>query len=840
MQASVSSSVGSLLLLSTLTCACSAPAHKPAAPVVAPAARATAPPARVDSGGPASLAGPADQGRIVLYANDTSYATIDYQLGADGSYQATSTVDFAGQKVITKIGVSVDTGGRWSKIAAEGPAGPVSIERTDAKVRVSAKGEATELTLPAGTFLYENFSPPLLTRLVAAYDRKQGGEQTFTLYPVGAAQTIEAKLSFQDQITRSHGAKELTLRRFHLELHGVVMVLYVDAAGQFIAEAVPQQHAAFVRDGHESVLEEPRADDGKLSPASFEVVVDHDVKAKMRDGVELSADVYHPAPVGKYPVILSRTPYKKELAELQARYFARRGYVFVVQDVRGRFGSGGTWEPFVNERKDGFDSVEWAAAQPWSTGKVGMIGASYLGWVQWWAAVEKPPHLVTIIPNVTPPDPFFNIPYEYGVFFLYGAVWWADVLTQNATADISGAAMARIGEHKWSKVLRALPVRDLDTVVLGGENKYWRAWIDHPNNDAYWKRGSYLGDLKNVDIPVFHQSGWFDGDAIGTKLAFLGMARLKKKRQKLVLGPWAHTDQAQRRLGDWDFGPEAVAIDLQREYLRWFDHWLKGVANGIDEEPLVRIFAMGSNRWLSGNTYPLEGTRDEKWFLASGGHANTSKGDGQLVPAAPAADTPDSYVYDPGDPTPDADFYEAADPKPGETVSAAVEKRARDDYHTSVTATRPDMLVYASAPFAADVTYAGPVSAVLYAASSARDTDWFMSLIEVDEAGKLFPLASGKIRARFRDSMSKPSLLRPGQIHAYQLDLWHTGITVKKGHRLRVEVFSADFPIYSRNLNTGGDNLKDSNFVSATQTVHHGGKYASYLLLPRVADDKLK
>jgi uncharacterized protein len=805
-----------LLLPLVLSCS-STPTHpKPKVPTTAVQVR--------PSGKPSP--GAADQGRIVLYVNDTPYATIEYDLAASGAYASTITVDYAGQRAVTKYSAPVDAAGRWRSINADTPLGPLEITRAGDSVLVKLKGETTKVSVAADAYLFDNFGPALLTRLLAAWDHD---EQVFPVYLAGAPRTFDAKVSRVGKRAAHVGASDLELTTYQVELVGVTLLVHLDGQ-RFIAAEVPSQHAAYVREGYESVLAK---DEAGVSPPSFAVSVDRGVKVRMRDGVELAADVYRPEPAGKYPVVLARTPYKKEMQETVGSFYARRGYVYVAQDVRGRFASGGVWEPFVNERKDGYDTVEWAAAQSWSSGKVGMVGGSYLGWVQWLAAVEKPPHLVTIIPNVTPPDAFFNIPYEYGVFFLYGAVWWADVVSQNATADVTGGLMARIGDKKWSQLLRGLPVRDLDKVVLGGENKYWRAWIDHSSNDDYWKGASYLGELAGVNIPVFHQSGWFDGDGIGTKLAYGAMARLGKARQKLVLGPWGHTDQAQRRLGDWDFGAEAVAIDLQREYLRWFDHWLKGEANGIDQEPLVRVFAMGSNRWLSGNTYPLEGTQLEKWYLASGGHANTSKGDGQLLAQVPAAGT-DRYVYDPGDPTPDADFYEAPDPKPGETISAEARTAASQSYHVDVTAARQDFLVYTSAPFAADVTYAGPVSAVLYAASSARDTDWFMSLVEVDEAGKLMPLVSGKIRARFRDSMSTPKLLEPGKVYAYQLDLWQTGITVKKGHRLRVEVFSADFPMFSRNLNTGGDNLKDSKYVAASQTVHHGGKYASYVLLPRV------
>jgi putative CocE/NonD family hydrolase len=557
----------------------------------------------------------------------------------------------------------------------------------------------------------------------------------------------------------------------------------------------------------------------------------------MRDGVTLATNLYRPEGVAKCPVILIRTPYKKEPLELKGRYYARRGYAVAVQDCRGRFRSGGEWEPFIHEAKDGYDTIEWLAAQPWSTGKVGMIGGSYVGWVQWWAASQRPPHLVTIIPNVSPPDPFFNLPYEYGVFFLWGNIWWADVLQSAATADISGAALAKIGEKKYAKLLRALPVVDLDKAVLGKENPYWRAWVEHPTNDAYWERANFLDRLRDVNLPVFHQSGWFDGDGIGTKLNYLRMAGHKHAAQKLVLGPWGHTDEAMRTHGERDFGPAAL-LDLPRAYLRWFDFWLKGVDNGITREPLVSLFVMGSNEWVHGDAYPLPQTKFEKWYFAGGGKANTSKGDGRLSRTPPPAGQPaDRYTYDPADPTPDPAYYEEEDDKPdGEKKPKSSEEQEAKEkaHHEKVASSRKDLLVYTSEPLAEAYTFAGPLSAVLYAASSAKDTDWFVRLVDVDEKGKLLTLGTGKIRARFRQSMKEPTLLEPGKIYEYTLDLWHTGITIPAKHRLRVEVSSASFPLFSRNLNTGGHNEKDTNFVTAEQTVYHTAEYPSHVLLPAI------
>ncbi|MFQ5600093.1 MAG: CocE/NonD family hydrolase, partial [Candidatus Krumholzibacteriia bacterium] len=513
--------------------------------------------------------------------------------------------------------------------------------------------------------------------------------------------------------------------------------------------------------------------------------------------------------------------------------------------------------PFFDEAQDGYDTVEWLAVQPWSSGRVGMIGASYLGWVQWWAARDHPPHLVTIIPSVSPPDPYFNIPYEYGVFFLLGAIWWADILETEATADLSGRAFMEIAEKEYAQVLRHLPVVELDEKVLGRKSAYWREWIAHPDNDAYWERASFLDRLEGLDIPVFHQSGWFDGDGIGSKLNYLRMVSHGHRHQKLVLGPWGHTDTARRRFGDRDFG-EAAIVDLQHDYLRWLDRWLKGIPNGIDEEPLVSVFVMGSDRWLHGDRYPLEGTRMTPFYLTSGGHANTSRGDGRLgTQAPPSGSPPDRYTYDPGDPTPSPTWYvdedageaggaadaQGADdarqgearPQEGEAPEARSveeERRRRRAYYARVNEERADILVYQTDPLAEPLSIVGPVSATLYAATTARDTDWFARLSEVGPDGNVFPLTEGKIRARYRESFRTAHRLEPGEIYEYELDLWQTGITIPAGSRLRVEVASASFPLFSRNLNTGGHNETETQYVAAEQTIYHDAEHPSHVLLP--------
>lgn len=781
---------------------------------------------------PFPLSGFQDTGTFHLYKDAERIVTIETVWKLDGSFENTSTIALAGQKVRTSFTITPDKDGRWQRVEIKAPSADVHIVRKGGVAERTTKEKKETIRLKPNAVLFERFAPALFSHAARAYDRAKGGKQTLPLFALPGAM-IDLTLEAKGEVERAVGGHDLKFRRYLYTVGGVEITVFVGADDNklYLAD-VPAQQAAYVRAGFEA-LRQTDEKDPLVSKPEHAVQVEHGVGVPMRDGVKLSTDIYRPEKPGQYPVILIRTPYKKEVQELDGRFYARRGYVVAVQDCRGRFVSPGEWEPFVHEPEDGRDAIEWLAGQPWSTGKVGMIGSSYVGWVQWWAASQKPPHLFTIIPNVSPPDPFYNFPYDHGVLFLWGALWWADVLATEATGDLSGVAMEKIGEKKYGPLLRPLPVIDLDKRVLGKENPFWRKWVAHSTDDDYWAKVRFSDKLAEVRIPVFHQSGWFDGDGIGSKLNYLAMARHGHPYQKLVLGPWGHIDTAALRVvRGRDFGPEST-IDLPRAYLRWFDHWLKGVENGIDKEPLVSLFVMGSNRWAHGPTYPLPETRFDKWYLSGGGHANTSSGDGRLTREPPAADAPpDRYTYDPGDPTPDPDYTESAEARDLPQADTEQEKERREAHHATVTAARKDILVFVSEPLAEPYTSAGPLSAVLYAATSAKDTDWFVRLMEVDEKGKIFPLVEGKVRARFRRSMSRPELLEPGKVYEYQLDLWQTGITIPKGRRLRVEVASASFPMFSRNLNTGGHNETETTYVPAEQTIYHSREYPSHVLLP--------
>lgn len=788
---------------------------------------------------PLSLSGFEDSGTFKLFVQDTEIGQIQFSLSSDGRYTRKFILSMGGQKAEYDMKITPNTEGEWESIGLVTPTETVTVKRHlgKAEYHLAKKGETYSVDLTDKHILYDNYGPVFESFMIKSYDMEKKGIQKFPRYLV-PTRVADVDLEYKGKEIRRIQDREWKLNRFDVTLMGIDIHILADQQDKILLMDVPVQHAAYVRGGFEE-LRQAVAEDPLLSKPQFEI----DKKTTlipMRDGVRLSTDLYFPrAEKSKFPVILVRTPYMKEMNELKGNYFAQRGYVVAVQDCRGRFGSEGTWEPFIHEPEDGYDTVEWLGTQAWSSGKVGMIGASYEGWVQLWAASENPPHLTTIIPNVAPPDPFYNIPYEYGSFFILGAIWWAEILEKDATGDLSGRTMAEINERKYEKILKSLPVIDLDDKILGKKNPYWRKWIHHDTNDEYWRRANFLEKLKDLDIPVFLQSGWFDGDGIGSKLNYMALKKSKNKYIKLVLGPWGHSDQSYSRLGDFDFGKEA-APDLQVMYLRWLDYWLKGIDNKIVEEPLVQYFVMFSNKWLKGDTYPLPETQPTKFYLNSNEGANTSKGDGSLISEVPEKGREyDQYIYDPGDPTPWPEYYfksdEEIEQEKAETIDREEFKKRVEAFHNEVTDVREDILVYQTPPLKEPISIAGPIKAVLSAATSAPDTDWFITLMDVDEKeGKILHLVRGTIRARYRDSMKKPELLQKDEIYRYEIDMWQTGITFQKGHRIRVEVSSALFPMFSRNLNTGGHNETESEYRKATQKIYHSSEFPSYIVLPVV------
>ena len=551
---------------------------------------------------------------------------------------------------------------------------------------------------------------------------------------------------------------------------------------------------------------------------NFPTRMDLDVRVPMRDGVDLSADIYMPDSPGKYPALLNRTPYSNNEDDTveRARFMAGQGYVVVVQDVRGRWDSDGVYYPFVNEADDGFDTQHWIGEQPWSNGKIGTYGSSYGGMVQWQAASQASTYLTCMAPRVAPSDFWDHWVYSHGAFQLGFMGTWG--MTTNSRTN------QNIDFHGWATVFNSLPIAEVDEAA-GRSVGFWKDWVTHDSYDGYWNRLTNRGKYQRVVAPAYNLGGWYDVFVAGTFENFRNMRKhggsIEARKSKLLCGPWMHPIGTSTKTGDIDFGGHSL-VDIGAEELRWFDYWLKGEDNGIADEPPIRLFIMGSNVWRDEHEWPLDRTDWQKWYLHSGGSANTLQGDGTLSPDTPSDEPADTFVYDPAVPVQTLGGNNCCNP---EIVSWG-------PYDQRPVEMRGDVLCYTSAPLERDVEVTGPIKLTLFAESDARDTDWTGKLIDVRPDGYALNLCDGILRARFRDDPSNPTLLDPGKVYEYQLDLDVTGNVFKRGHRIRIDISSSNFPRFDRNLNTGGVLGRGLEFRAARQTIHHSSRYPSHVTLP--------
>ena len=575
-------------------------------------------------------------------------------------------------------------------------------------------------------------------------------------------------------------------------------------------------------------------------PDSTSLKVENDISVAMRDGVILYADIYRPDGEGPYPTILQRTPYDKTNSlsnnMLDPIRAAKAGFAVVIQDTRGRHASEGEFYAFRDDIDDGYDTVEWAAAQPWSNGKVGMYGASYVGATQWLAATSRPPHLITIIPTVTASNYHDGWTYQGGAFELGFNMSWT--LLQLTLANFKNVS----GVQNVPQERRADLIHDVDNMTDGfnylptkdfpgldsGLAKYYYDWLAHPNFDEYWQHLSIEQHHSEIDVPALHFGGWYDIFLGGTIRNYLGMKEsganeTARNGQKLIIGPWAHAARGSTMAGRHYFGIMAdhSATDVDGVHLRWFDHWLNDSKNGIIDEAPVRIFVMGDDAWRDEQEWPLARAVQTRYYLHSGGKANSKQGDGSLSTTSPQSEAQDVYLYNPANPVPTT----------GGALCCNPYFAANGAYDQNEVEERQDVLVYSTLPLEKDMEVTGPVTVTLWASTSATDTDFTAKLVDVCEAGCARNLTDGIIRARYRNSMSNPTPLEPGRAYCYEIDLWATSNVFKAGHQIRLEVSSSNFPRFDRNTNTGNIIAEDTELRPALQTVFHDGQQASYVSL---------
>jgi putative CocE/NonD family hydrolase len=569
----------------------------------------------------------------------------------------------------------------------------------------------------------------------------------------------------------------------------------------------------------------------------------------MRDGVKLSTDLYFPADLsGRLPTVLIRTPYNKKTFRAEkgvVRWFVSHGYAVVVQDVRGKYESDGVFTTSANDRKDGYDAMSWIAAQPWTSGKVGTYGCSYQGEDQIQLAAMRHPNHAAAIPQAAGGVMTYFGAWNGGANELVSLVGWFRTAGVKRHPKLSPGLpreeyLAYAPYFNFGLTVPEISVRTLSNMLpiarildsVGSAPNDWRDFVSHPPEDPFWKSFGYIEPSDSFAVPALHVNSWYDPAVGWTGILFNQMrtnttSAVARDNQFLVLSPTPHcgsergaaekTIVGERDLGDTRF-------DWWGLYLAWFDHWLKGSDNGVTARPRVQYYAMGRNRWQSATGFPLSEATPTPYYLSSDGRANSRFGSGSLSPEKGRGAPSDRYVYDPATPVPS---------RAGPICCTSQNEPAGAVDQREIEA-RQDVLVYSSAAIEREVEVTGPIKAVLYVSSSAKDTDFTVKLLDVQPDGTAYNLAEGIQRARYREGYRTPKLMEPGRVYQVTVDLQATSNVFLPGHRIRVEVSSSNFPRFDRNLNTGGVNWEETTWVTATNTIHHSPAYPSHILLPVV------
>jgi uncharacterized protein len=568
--------------------------------------------------------------------------------------------------------------------------------------------------------------------------------------------------------------------------------------------------------------------------------IEHNVPMETRDGTVLRADVYRPDDNGKHPAILTRTPYNKIIMAERDYSFLKMvqaGYAVVFQDIRGRYASEGNYDGgdtfLAQESPDGYDAVEWLAVQPWCDGNVGTYGGSYMARVQWLLAKEQPGHLKAMAPSISSDTPAPQATVWYGVIALIMGASSAATVGMDIADKMGkqGKDVSRIKQllsqvvSDPEEALNYLPLKDMPHFNYPGIKEVWynRGLQGLPSpedsRDIIW-------NYSRVTVPCLHQSGWYDFNCRGTLANYHNMKEkggtdLARRGQHLFLGPWAHGQMA-GFLGNMNFGPQGDGHGSQAmEYnIAFFDKYLCGKNVSL---PAVRYFVMGRNTWQNADDWPLPQTQWRRYFLHSRGHANTAGGDGWLSPDTPGTEPEDIFVYNPHFPVTTTGGAWAAGNGfvPGPLDQSHIERR-------------DDVLCYTTPELKEDMEVTGPLGLHIFAATSACDTDFTAKLVDVLPDGRCYNVAEGIIRARFRRSAFTAETLKPGEIIEYVVNMVATGHLFRKGHRIRVDISSSNFPAFDRNMNTGNPIGEDASGIPAMQTIFHQPKYPSYIDLPLI------
>lgn len=574
------------------------------------------------------------------------------------------------------------------------------------------------------------------------------------------------------------------------------------------------------------------------------IVVEKNLQSTTRDGVVLRADVYRPAAAGRYPVLLARTPYGKDVtfsvapgpaisAAVSPAEAVANGYVYVVQDCRGTGASeGGNYRMYADEKLDGADAIEWASKLEWSDGNVAAFGTSYVGASAYQAATQAPPALRAIGINASPND-FFDDHLHYGgALKLFLTINWC-LARAAEIAGRSGASREQLAKlagdlTRLEQIVRHTPLSGIPELRPDDPSfaPFYQDILKHTERDQWTRSAMDREDHRQVHVPALVVSGWYYAVARGAidhyiNLRRSGATEQVREQSRLIVGPWSVRGVGERTAGGLDFGRAAAASSLFGDdslaacHLRFFDRWMKG--KRIEDEPRVRLFVMGRNRWRFEDDYPLTRAKNVAWHLGANGN---------LSRQAPAAEQrPDTFIFDPNDPFPS---YGGAWVAPATAQVGPVDQ--------GPVLSRRDLIVYTSAPLERDVEVIGSPKMVLYASTSGQDTDWVVKLCDVHPDGRTFNVTDGILRARYRKSLDTPELVEPGEIARYEIELYPTAMAFLAGHRLRIMITSSDFPRYDRNPNTGENPADAKAFAVVLQQVFHDSMRASHIVLPTIDD----
>lgn len=571
-----------------------------------------------------------------------------------------------------------------------------------------------------------------------------------------------------------------------------------------------------------------------------DILIERDRQFFTSDGTNLSCDVYRPNVDNRLPALLIRVPYNKYSAQAYTLshpiWYARHGYVVVTQDTRGRYKSGGDFYPFRNDALDGYETIEWVAQLPFCNGKVGTYGYSYGGMNQLLTAALQPPSLCAAVPAFTGSDQYHNWNYCSGAFSLGFNAWWSlflalDGARRQGNLELENRVAAASKEFPgryWTLPIGELfPSEEFKNIA-----PYFYDWLDNPTRNDYWRKNSVQENYSKINTPCLHLSGWYDTFVEGLLRNYQGIKQNFSPTNatisnRLIVGPWYHMPWS-IFVGSVDFGSEAINI-LDEYILEWFDYWLKGIPGNLEVTAPVKLFVMGENKWRDADDWPPTDALDTKFFLHSRGRANSISGNGWIDQMAPEDEDPDIFIYDPNDPIISR----------GGRSCCVPEVTPMGPYDQRLNEIRNDVLVFSTKPLEKALEVTGYVSLVLWASSTAVDTDFTAKLIDVFPDGRAINLCDGLVRARFRNSFVTPELIEPNRIYQYEIKIGATSNLFKPGHSIRLEISSSNFPAYDRNPNGPGWStlIGPLHLELATQIIFHDNEHPSHVILPICARD---